>query len=132
MTLTGTSGNVTIYPLTEPTAVHEVELGVAGPGGDVVAVSGDARARPQPLRLRCVIRDVTANLVDHMRDVVRAVRTASSISFSVNSSTYTRALWPGGRVTPRRWGRGWIEYELELLPQGPYWSGPSGDALIWW
>ncbi|MFZ8813055.1 MAG: hypothetical protein ACO2OU_04165 [Thermus aquaticus] len=132
MTLVSTSGNVTLIPRREPTLDLSLAATLAGPGSTVVL--GDRLYEPSLLRVPCVyVGDLTSVLAHYMA-LVRAVRTATELRYTVSGTTYTRNLIAGGEIRPRGGKLApRLEYELVLIPSGPFWTGPGGSPVaLWW
>jgi hypothetical protein len=132
MTLISTSGNVALIPRREPTLDLSLAVTLAGPGSTMVL--GDRLYEPSPIRVPCVyVGDLTSALA-HYTALVRAVRTATQLRYAVGSATYTRNLIAGGEIRPRGGKLApRLEYELILIPSGPFWTGPGGTPVaMWW
>jgi hypothetical protein len=132
MTLIGTSGTIDLIPRREPTLDLSVAVTLAGP--DSTIVLGDRLYEPSTIRIPCVyVGDITSVLAHYMT-LVRAVRTATQLRHTVGGTTYTRTLIAGGEVRPRGGKLApRIEYELVLIPAGPFWTDPGGSPVaMWW
>ncbi len=132
MTLVSTSGNVTLIPRREPTLDLSLAVTLAGPGSTTVL--GDRLYEPSLVRIPCLYVGDLASVLAHYMALVRAVRTATQLQYAVGSTTYTRALIPGGEIRPRGGKLApRLEYELILIPSGPFWTDPGGTPVaLWW
>ncbi len=132
MTLVSTSGNVTLIPRREPTLDLSLAVTLAGPGSTTVL--GDRLYEPSPVRIPCLYVGDLASVLAHYMALVRAVRTATQLQYTVGSTTYTRNLIAGGEIRPRGGNLApRLEYELILIPSGPFWTGPGGTPVaLWW
>jgi hypothetical protein len=132
MTLVSTSGNVTLIPRREPTLDLSLAVTLAGSGSTLVL--GDRLYEPTTIRVPCVYVGDPAAVLAHYVALVRAVRTAIQLRYAVGSTTYTRDLIAGGEIRPRGGKLApRLEYELILIPAGPFWTGPGGSAVaMWW
>lgn len=96
---------------------------------------GDGLARPAPMRVSVGVSVGSFGaLVREIRDLIRIARAEGTLSYSEGAITLSRgyyglAAWRARRVDPER---GVAEIELELLPKGPYWSGPTGEMIWGW
>jgi hypothetical protein len=132
MTLVSTSGNVTLIPRREPTLDLSLAVTLAGPDSSMVL--GDRLYEPSPIRVPCVYVGDLTSVLAHYTALVRAVRTATQLQRTVGSTTYTRDLIAGGGIRPRGGKLApRFEYELILIPAGPFWTGPGGSPVaMWW
>jgi hypothetical protein len=132
MTLVSTSGNVTLIPRREPTLDFSLAVTLAGPDSSMVL--GDRLYEPSPIRVPCVYVGDLTSVLAHYTALVRAVRTATQLQRTVGSTTYTRDLIAGGEIRPRGGKLApRFEYELILIPAGPFWTGPGGSPVaMWW
>ena len=132
MTLVSARGNVALIPRREPTLDLSLAVTLAGPNSTMVL--GDRLYEPSPIRVPCVYVGDLASVLAHYTALVLAVRTATRLQYAVGSTTYTRNLIAGGEIrlrggklAPR------LEYELVLVPSGPFWFGPGGSPVaLWW
>lgn len=105
-------------------------------GGQVV---GDSYALPEPIRLSCVYTPTNADPVlgleeamAHLLALGAALRDAVRLDATLEGTTYTRSLRPGGTLRVRRLAGGVAEYELELLPGEPWWRDGGGAPYLLW
>jgi len=132
MTLVSASGNVSLIPRREPTLDLSLAATLAGTGSTMVL--GDRLYEPSPIRIPCVHVGDLASILAHYTALVRAIRTATQLRYAVGSTTYTRTLIAGGEIRPRGGKLApRLEYELILIPAGPFWTGPGGTPVaLWW
>ncbi len=132
MILVSASGIVTLIPQREPTLDLSLATTLAGPGSTTVL--GDRLYEPSPIRVPCLYVGDLASVLAHYRALVRAVRTAATLLYTVGSVTYGRNLIAGGEIRPRGGNLApRFEYELILVPSGPFWTDSGGAPVaLWW
>jgi len=132
MTLVSASGNVTLIPRREPTLDLSPAVTLAGPNSTMVL--GDRLYEPSTIRVPCVYVGGLASVLAHYVALVRAVRTATQLRYTVGSTIYTRTLIAGGEIRPQGGKLApRLEYELILIPSGPFWTDPGGSPVaMWW